>query len=111
MSTLLPVDTDNNPIQVLRLRPGYAQNISVTATSARNTTAFDAATRVIGLYATVPVFVRLGNSSVTAAATDHYIPADTYMDVSVAGNEKQTYNYIAAVRASSDGTLYVSEKF
>jgi len=111
MSTLLPVDTDNNPIQALRLRPGLAQSVTVTATSARNATALDAATRIIGIYATVPIFVRLGNSSVTATTSDHYIPADTYMDISVAGNSTQSYTHIAAVRASSDGTLYISEKF
>ena len=109
--TLLPTDTNNNPIPVLRMRPGLAQTIAVTSTSARNATALDAATRVIGLYATVPMFVRLGNSSVTATTSDHYLPADTYMDISVAGSNTQSYTHIAAIRASSDGTLYVSEKF
>lgn len=109
--TLLPADTNNNPIPVLRPRPGYAQTVAVTATSARNATAFDAITRVIGVYATVPMFIRLGNSSVTATTADHYLPADTYMDISVAGGAAQSYGYVAAIRASSDGTLYVSEKF
>ena len=109
--TLLPTDTNNNPIPVMRPRPGFSQSVAVTATSARNATAFDPATRVVGLYATVPMFVRLGNSSVVATTTDHYLPADTYMDISVAGATAQSYSHIAAVRASSDGTLYLSEKF
>lgn len=111
MSTLLPTDLNNNPIPVMRLRPGYAQSVAVTASSARNATAFDSLTRVIGIYATVPMFVRLGGNTVTAAATDHYLPADTYMDISVAGSTTQSYAYIAAIRSSSDGTLYISEKF
>lgn len=109
--TLLPTDTNNNPIPVLRPRPGYAQSVAVTATSARNATAFDAITRVIGIYSTVPIFVRLGNSSVTATTSDHYLPADTYMDISIASSSVQSYAYIAAIRSSSDGTLYISEKF
>jgi hypothetical protein len=111
VSTLLPTDTNNNPIPVMRLRPGFAQSIAVTASSARNTTAFDSLTRVIGVYATVPMFVRLGNSSVTATVTDHYLPADTYMDIAIAGSATQSYTNIAAIRAVSDGILYVSEKF
>ncbi len=109
--TLLPTDTNNNPIPVLRPRPGFAQTVAVTAAAARNTNAFDTATRVIGVYATVPMFIRLGNNTVTATTSDHYLPADTYMDIAVAGSATQTYGYIAAIRASSDGTLYISEKF
>ena len=111
MSTLLPTDANNFPIPALRLRTGGSHSLSVTATSARNATAFNAATRVIGIYATAPVFVRLCGDTVTAVNTDHYIPADTYMDIAVAGDDEQTATHIAAIRASSDGTLYVSEKF
>jgi len=111
MSTLLPTDANNFPIPALRLRTGGSHSLSVTATSARNATAFNAATRVIGIYATAPVFVRLGGDTVTAVNTDHYIPADTYMDIAVAGDDEQTATHLAAIRASSDGTLYVSEKF
>ncbi len=111
MSTLLPTDANNFPIPALRLRTGGSHAITVTATSARNATAFNAATRVISLYATVPIFVRLGDNTATAVATDHYIPADTSLDIAVAGDNEQTATHIAAIRASSDGTLYVSEKF
>jgi hypothetical protein len=110
MATMLPVDGDNNTIPVLSLRPGASQNVAVTASSARSATAFNTDTRVIGLYATVPMFIRLGDNTVTATTSDHYLPADTYMDVSVAANEKQKYTAIAAIRNSSDGTLYISEK-
>lgn len=111
MPTLLPIDDNNYPIQALRLAPGKAHTLAVTATSARNTTAFDTATRVIGIYATVPVFVRLGSSSVTATNTDHYVPADTLIDIAIAGDNEQSFTHLAAVRASSDGALYISEKY
>jgi hypothetical protein len=109
--TMLPTDANSNPIPALRLRPGAAHTISVTATSARNTTAFNAATRVVGVYATQPMFIRFGDNTVTAAATDHYLPADTYLDISIAADDVQSSTNLAAVRAVADGTLYISEKF
>lgn len=111
MTTLLPVDANNYPLPVLRLLSGGAKTITVTSASARTATAFDTETRVIGLYATTAMFVRFGNSSITAAATDHYLPADTYMDVSIAGDEMQSFTHMAAIRAAADGTLYISEKY
>ena len=111
MTTLLPVDANNYPLPVLRLLPGGAKTIAVTASSARSSTAFDIETRVVGLYATTAMFIRFGAGTVAAAATDHYLPADTYMDVSIAGDDIQSFTHIAAVRTIADGTLYVSEKY
>jgi hypothetical protein len=111
MSTLLPTDANNFPIPALRLRTGASHTIAVTATSARNSVAFNAATRVISLCATVPMFVRLGDNTATAVVTDHYIPAETVIDIAVAGDDEQTASYVAAIRLASNGTLYVSEKF
>lgn len=111
MPTLLPVDANNTPLPVLRLRPGGAQSVAVTATPARNAAAFDSETRVISLYATAAMFIRFGGGTVTAAATDHYLPADTYLDLSIANDETQSYTHVAAIRAGVDGTLYISEKF
>ena len=69
MSTLLPLDSDNNPIPALRLKVGGAHTISAGAASARNTTAFNAETKVVSVYADVPVYINFGGSTVTAAAT------------------------------------------
>lgn len=109
--TLLPRDADDRPIPALRLRPGASQTVSVTSTSARNGTGFNAETRVIGVYATVPMFIRLGDNTVTATNTDHYLPAETYMDIAVGGGPADQYTHAAFIRASSDGTVYISEKF
>ncbi len=110
MTTILPTDENNNPIPALRLRDGGAHRITVTATSARNSVAFNAGTRVIGLYATGPVYLRCGGSGVTAAATDHFFPANTYYDIAIGGEESVQTLYIAALRAEADCTLYISEK-
>lgn len=110
MPTLLPLDFDSNPIPALGLRAGGAHAIAVTASSARNVSAFNADTRVVSLYATGPVFVKFGNSSVTAAATDHYFPGGVYYDFAVGGGKTDRFTHVAALRADTDCTLYVSEK-
>ena len=69
MATFLPKDSDNNSIPALRLKDGGAHSLNVTAASARNATAFNAGTSVISMYATGPVYLAFGGSTVTAAAT------------------------------------------
>lgn len=108
--TILPQDTFDRPIPALRLKPGAAHSIAAGATSARNTTAFGDSTRIVSLFATVPVYVRFGGSGVTAASTDHYFPEGLYYDFSIGGDEAVQYKYVAVLRASADGTVYISEK-
>ena len=110
MPTILPTDENNNPIPALRFRDGGAHKITVTGVSARNTTAFDSRTRIISLYATGPVYVRLGGASVTATATDHYFPGSIYYDIAIGGEEAAQTTHIAVIKADTDCTLYISEK-
>lgn len=110
MTTLLPRDGDNNAIMALGFKDGGAHNVNVTATSARNTTSFDNDTRVIGVYATGDVFIAFGDTGVVASGADHFIPADTYIDIAIGGGKSQQYTHIAAVRSTNDCTLYISEK-
>ncbi len=113
MTTLLPKDADDNIIPALRLRtPGGAHTLSATATSARNSTAFSPDTKVISLFATVPVFVRFGESTVTASTADHYFPAGVYYDIAISGGGTKgaQYTHMAVIRAETDGAVYLSEK-
>jgi len=112
MTTLLPKDADNNVIPALRLKDSGAHQISVTSSSARNSTAFDEDTRVISVYATGPVYLNLGDPGVTATVTDHYFPAGVYYDIAIGGGSGNgPHNtHIAAIRADQDCTLYISEK-
>ena len=110
MTTIMPTDENNNPIPALRLRDQCAHKITVAATSARNSVAFNAGTRVVSLFATVPVYLRFGGSGVTATTSDHYFPANVYYDVSIGGEEAAQSLYLAALRADTDGMLYISEK-
>ena len=112
MTTLLPKDADNNVIQALRFKDNGAHAISATSSSARNTTAFDAETKVVSLYATSPVYVAFGDETITATSGDHYFPAGVYYDVAISGgtNKSAQETHIAVLRVSDDGMLYVSEK-
>ena len=111
MTTLLPRDDDHRTIPALRLKPGGAHAIPAGAASARNAIPFAADTRIVGLYATGPVYVRTGTADVTATAADHYFPEGTYYDLSLGDDRRGRHTHIAVLRAGgSDCTLYVSEK-
>jgi len=110
MPTLLPCDENNTPIPALRFKEGGAHVINVTATSTRNVTAFDKQTRVISLFATGPVHIHFGSSSVTTTSADHYFPKGVYYDVAIGGNKTAQYSHIAVVSADYDCDLYISEK-
>ncbi len=110
MTTLLPQDSDNNPIPALRLKDGGAQSIAASVTSARNVTAFDEETRVVSVYSDVAIFVKFGDSSVSATTSDHYIPSGLYYDLAIGGGRVGHYTHIAVLRESVDGTVYISEK-
>lgn len=110
MPTFLPEDSNDNPIPALRLKDGAAHTISASGTTARNSTAFDADTRVVSLYATVPVYLAFGGVSVEATSSDHYFPAGVYYDVSIGGEKTGHYTHMAVLRVNSDGSVYISEK-
>lgn len=110
MTTLLPRDSDNNTIMALGFKDGGAHSVVVTGVSARNATAFDNDTRVIGIYTTGDIYIAFGGNTITANTSDHFIPADTYMDIAIGGGKSQQYTHMAAVRITSDCTLYISEK-
>lgn len=109
--TVLPLDSNKNPIPALRLKSsGGAHAITVSGTSARNSTAFADTTRVISLYSTTDVYVRLGGAAVTADSSDHFFPANTYYDIAIGGDDTGHATYLAALQVSGGGTLYISEK-
>jgi hypothetical protein len=112
MPTLLPKDADNNVIPALRLKNPGAHTLAVTATSARNTTAFNAETRVVSVYATGAVYLKFGDGTVVAASSDHYFPAGVYYDIALSGGSDKGphFTHVAALRVDVDCTVYISEK-
>lgn len=111
MTTLLPTDVNNNIIPALRLKPDGAQSITFSSISTRNSISFDSDIKVISLYATNPVYIRFGDNTVTATTNDHYFPAGVYYDIALGGDAGSShFTHIAALRAETDGILYISEK-
>ncbi|MGQ0527339.1 MAG: hypothetical protein ACT4OY_04825 [Alphaproteobacteria bacterium] len=110
MPTTLPLDTARNPIPALRLKASGAHTVAASGTSARNSTAFNDATKIVSLYSTAAVYIKFGTSSVTAAVTDHYFPAGTYYDFAVGDADVGHYTHVAVLQVSDAGTVYISEK-
>lgn len=109
--TLQPLDSNNNPIPALRLKDSGAHSIAATASSARNSTAFDADTEIVSLYASVPVYIKMGDATVAATTSDHYFPDGLYYDFAIGADNANHNTHIAVLRADSeDGTVYISEK-
>lgn len=82
---------------------GGCQTAAFLATSVAISTAVGAQTRRVTLYATQDCHVRFDATPV-AVTTDFFLPASTQIMLAIRPGEK-----VAAIRASADGTLYVSE--
>lgn len=110
MTTLLPRDSDNFPIPALRLKDSGAHTIAASATAARNSMGFGSDTQIISIYATTPVFIKTGDSTVAATTSDHYFPAGVYYDIAI-GNERSGHDtHISVLAESGSGSVYISEK-
>ena len=110
MTVFLPKDIDNAPIPAVRLKNDGAHSIAVTDTAARNAAAFDAATRLVSLYATGPVYIKFGDESVTATTSDHYFPEGVYYDFAIGGGKVTQATHVSVLRVDGDCSLYISEK-
>lgn len=111
MSTILPTDDYDRSIPAMRFRPNGAHQIMVTEISNSNASAFYDDTVVVSLYASVPVYISFGDSSVIADSSSHYFPAGIYYDVSIGdSSDRMRYTHMAAIAANSEGVVYISEK-
>ena len=84
-------------------RPGAVQTISVAATSAAVSNAFGAQTYQVRLASTVACYYTVEATPV-ATTSDNYLPANWVEYITVTPGQK-----IAAIRASADGTMTVTE--
>lgn len=110
MATLLPQDQNDNPIPALRMKQGGAHNISISASSTRNSIAFSEETLIISIYADVPIYIAFGSSAITATTSDHFFPAGIYYDIAIGGDHSAHYTHAAVLQVSGGGTVYISEK-
>lgn len=111
----LPKNPGGGLAQVMRSRVGAAgvgsHELTIGATSARNTTAFDANTRVIEVYAAVACHYRQGDDTVTATATDHYLPATTGRLYALGGDQLAQATHFAVIEAAVGvgGKIFITE--
>lgn len=99
------VDDNLNAVPVMQPIAGSDYETAVTGVTNRNTTAI--AEKVVGLQATVDLFIKLGDGTVTAAEDDYdaHIPEGGYREYEMAGN-----THIAAIKktGANDGVLYIN---
>jgi hypothetical protein len=111
MPNHLPRDNDDEPIPVLRLKPGGAHTIAAAGVSARNAVPFDPQTRVVSVYATGAVRLVFGDGAVVATAGGHYYPGGVYYDFAIGGTKDGVqYSHLAVLAVGADCSVYVSEK-
>ena len=101
----LPKDIRGGFAQALKPIPGEGQTLSVTSTSVQSAD-FELDTKVISVYSTTDCFIEVGDTNVVATNADQFLPANTFMFISVADLSDVA---IAAIRSTADGTLYVGE--
>jgi|GEM_PF-1073883 len=92
----------NTGIDVQALKAGTVSTVSVSSSSAQSS-AHAATTNVIRLVSTTDCHIAFA-ASPTATTSSMYLPANQVEYFLVTGGEK-----VAAIRASADGTLYVTE--
>ena len=97
----LDKDDYGEPIQGA-LTPKTAHSVSLSDATARNTT--NLIYRVIRVYSTANCFIKLGDSTVEAAVTDHFLPTGA-----IEYFARKEHTRIAGILASGTGTLYISE--
>tara|TARA_R110000751_G_scaffold188696_1_gene294672 strand:- start:358 stop:669 length:312 start_codon:yes stop_codon:yes gene_type:complete len=98
----LPHDKNSSPVPALF--PALQQTVTVASSSARTAANFGANTLVVELTPTKNMFVLFGDSTATADSNDIYLAAGVVYTYATNGHSR-----IAAIRATADGTLYVTE--
>lgn len=108
--TYMPIDNNNVPIPVLSLRAGGAHKLEAGAVAVKNVQGFDALTRVVSVYAQVPVYMNFGGADVSVDASAHYYPAGVYYNFSLGGGKVGHCTHLAVMAVGDAGAVYVSEK-
>ncbi len=111
MTTILPIDANDNAIPALRLKDNASHTVSaVTGASTVNSIGFSSETKVVSVYATGGAYIRFGESGVVASSSDHYFPEGVYYDFAIGGYGVDHTPYIAVLAADADCNVYISEK-
>lgn len=95
---------DDSGVRIQALFPARAQSITVTATTARNSTDFGEDVTVVELTPDQDMFVKFGGGAVVATTSDVFLAAGVVYTYPTGGNLR-----IAAIRDTADGTLRITE--
>ena len=104
-----PIDDNNYAIPILPLKASGGQKVSIAAASARSTAV---TTQAVTLHATSNCFVEIGDATVVAStSTSHYLPELQTYDVSTGIQfGSPGTKYVAVIRDTADGVLFISER-
>lgn len=105
----MPIDAGGAFVQVLRLLAGGAHVVTIGAASARNSVAFNSNIRVIEVWASVDCRIRQGDGTVTALATDSWLPKGTGRLYALGGDKQAQATHIAVIQETTGGVLEISE--
>jgi hypothetical protein len=89
---------------VKRLKTGGGMSIDIDDSSAKNSVALSKA-KAVSLYSTTDCYIKFGGDTVTVSDSsyDFFLPAFMMRDF------ENTNPYIAVIRDSADGTLYIGQ--
>ena len=104
-----PIDDNNYAIPILPLKAAGGQKVSIAAASARSTAV---TTQAVTLHANCNCYVEIGDSTVVAStSTSHYLPELQTYDVSTGIQfGSPGTKYVAVIRDTADGVLFISER-
>lgn len=104
--TRLVVDDDGARMPVVPAGNLTLHNLTPTESVAdRNSSAFDSECGLVLVFVTGRAHFKLGGSSVTATASDQYIPAGVWLPVPLFEGDGANADYISIISASGSGDI------
>lgn len=107
--TRMPIDAGGNPIPAIQLNGDKAHHLTAGATASKNTVPFDKYTSVVSVFVEGSgegIYMKFGDSSVTATSASHHFPAGVYYNFAL----KEGVTHLSVLRkGSSDQTVHISE--
>ncbi len=91
--------SDNPGFQAIK--PGTSQTVAVATASAASTVLSGT---IVRLYSTTNCYIKIGQGSQTATSAYMFLPASTVEYFAIAPGD-----FIGVIRATADGTLYITE--
>ena len=106
----MPRDKNGAPLPVLGFQPASGQTLAIGGTAVRSA-AFSQYSKAISIYATGNFRIEQGDNTVVATSSSAFIPANTWLDISVWTDDATQNRYVSIIADSgSTGKVYISER-